>query len=299
MKNKQRILIFGASGFIGRHTVALLSKSGCDVYAQCMPGEELAPIPGVIWFSCDLREGLCENFLPPVCDSVIYLAQSPEFRKFPDGAESVFAINVAGVFRSIEYARKVGARRFIFASTGSVYDLNGKPLHEEDLIDVATNKGFYAASKLAAELVIRPYAECMSVIILRLFMPYGTGLNSSMLLSDLVYRIRSQIPIDLHGEEGMRINPIYIDDVTRLVERCIEYDNSITLNVAGAEAASLREVGLIIGNVLGVSPVFNVKQTPAPVMIGDITTMKHNLGFTPKTPMKEGFSLWLKSASPK
>lgn len=295
MKNKPKALIFGASGFIGRHTVAMLSRNDWDVFAQCLPGEESALPQGVKWFSCDLRKGLCEDLLPPTCDTVIYLAQSPEFRNFPEGAESVFAINVEAVFRSIEYARKTGARRFIYASSGSVYDQNEVPCHESDLLDVTASRGFYAASKLATELLLRPYAGFMSIITLRLFMPYGPGLNPTMLLPEVVRRVRENIPIDLHGQDGMLINPIYIDDLTRTIGYCLNYEKTVTLNVGGAETLSLREISLCIGDVLGIPPLFNIKNEPSPVMVGDISALKREFGFSPKISMKEGISLWLKS----
>ena len=293
MNNKANILVFGASGFVGHHTVARLSNNGWKVFAQCLPDEKPVPYVGVNWFPCDLRQGIQENLLPDDCDSIIYLAQSPEFRTFPEGADCVFAINVAAVMSSIEYARKLGARRFIFASTGSIYDQNRVPCREADLVTTTARRGFYAASKLAAELLLRPYEVCMSVIILRLFTPYGKGLNSSMLLPELVRRVREKKPIDLHGQDGMLMNPIYIDDLSRLMEKCLVYEKSVTLNVAGSEIVSLREVSSYIGEVLGISPIFNINQGPAPVLVGDISLLKQELGFFPKVSMKEGISSWL------
>lgn len=290
-----KTLILGASGFIGSHLVAFLAEGRYQVTAQRMEGDAYKDLPKVKWIVADLRDPEAVKRFPTECDSVIYLAQSPDFRNFPEGAEGVFDVNVAAAFKAIEYARKTGARRFIFASTGSVYDKNGTPCKESDLLKVTANRGFYAGSKLAAELLLQPYSECMSVIILRLFMPYGPGLNPSMLLPELVRRVREKTPVDLHGQDGMLINPIYIDDLTGLIEKCLTYDKSITLNAAGAETVSLRELVSRIGGVLGIQPVYTIKHEPAPVLVGDITLLRNELGFAPRTTIKEGLSLWLKS----
>lgn len=288
-----KTFILGASGFVGSHLIARLAASGFKVITQRMEGESVPETPGVEWIAADLRAVDAIKDFPTDCDSVIYLAQSPEFRNFPEGAESMFDVNVAAAFRAIEYAQKAGARRFIFASSGSVYDQKETPGRESDPLVLTEQRSFYAASKLAAELLLQPYAECMSVMILRLFMPYGQGLNPSMLLPELIRRVRERLPIDLHEQNGMLINPIYIDDLTRLIEKCLTYDKSITLNVAGSEAVSLRELSSHIGDILGIAPVFNIKPGPAPVLIGDISLLKREFGFVPQTSIVEGLSLWL------
>jgi len=293
MQTAPTVLLLGASGFVGQHTVKSLCSSGWNVYAQHLPNEKIASFLAGHWFPCDLRNISFTDSLPSNCDSVIFLAQSPEFRNFPDGAESIFDINVSAVFKTIEYARKAGARRFIFASTGSIYDDSSVLGREIDPISVTTKRGFYAASKLAAEILLKPYSECMSVIILRLFMPYGPGLNPNMLLPELVRRVREGIPIDLHGQDGMVINPIYIDDLTQLLEKCLSYEKSITLNIAGADVVSLRDIGLLIGDILGIPPKFNNISGAAPVLAGDISLLKQELEFVPKISIKEGLSRWL------
>lgn len=293
MTTSAPIIILGASGFIGSHLVARLAGRGMNVFAQRLERDTYLEIPGVQWFVADLRDVNAINSFPSECDSVIYLAQSPEFRNFPEGADSVFDINVAAALKAIEYARKSGARRFIFASSGSIYDQKRTPSRESDPLAVTEQRSFYAASKLASELLLQPYMKCMSVVILRLFTPYGLGLSPSMLLPELVRRVRENIPIDLHGQDGMLINPIYIDDLTLLIGKCLTYDTSITLNVAGPEAVSLRELSSHIGDILGIPPVFNIKSGPAPVLIGDISLLKRELGFVPQTSIKEGLSLWL------
>ena len=203
----KKILILGASGFIGKHAVRKFLASGYNVFAQHLPTENPPNIPEASWFPCDLREqGFTKSF-PQEVDTIIYLAQSPDWRSFPDGASDVFQVNVAAAFQTTEYARQAKAGRLIFASTGSIYGQHAAPIHEED---VRTEKvaSFYAASKLATELLLNQYHIILPVINLRLFMPYGEGQHEKMLIPNLVNRVKDNIPIDLHGNDGLIINPI-------------------------------------------------------------------------------------------
>lgn len=59
--------------------------------------------------------------LPAHADNIIYLAQSPHYRDFPAQAEHIWEVNVQGVLRMLEYARKAEAAYFLLASSGSVY----------------------------------------------------------------------------------------------------------------------------------------------------------------------------------
>lgn len=294
--NNKNVLIIGASGFIGKHAVKHLSASGWQVYAQCLPDEIPTPFPSVVWLPCDLRDTNCMRVWPEQCNSIIYLAQSPEWRIFPDGAKDVFDVNVAAVIRTVEYARNAGTQHFVFASSGSIYSQKVQPAQENDLLDIDAQRNFYAASKLATELLIKPYASLMSIINLRLFSPYGLGLNPKMLISQLVHRVQEREAIDLHGRDGMRINPIAVADVIKVLERCLTLENSVTLNVAGPDSLTLREIGETIGAVVGIAPQFTTHpEQSAPVIVGDTTALYEHLGWTPQTPFEAGIKAWLES----
>ena len=289
----KKILVLGASGFIGKHAVRKFLASGYNVFAQYLPTENPPNIPEASWFPCDLREqGFTKSF-PQEVDTIIYLAQSPDWRSFPDGASGVFQVNVAAAFQTVEYARQAKAGRLIFTSTGSIYGQHAAPIHEED---VRTEKiaSFYAASKLATELLINQYHIILPVINLRLFMPYGEGQHEKMLIPNLVSRVKDNIPIDLQGTDGLVINPTAISDVAETLERCLGIGKSITLNVAGPEMLSLRQIGEQIGLVLNKKPVFNCRSAEiAPVIVGNTARLKETLGWVPEIQFESGLRQWL------
>ncbi len=288
------VLVIGASGFIGQHVVRQLRDQYSKVYATCLVGETLPLIDGVVWVECDLTQPRCIEMWPKRCDSVVYLAQSPMWRDFPSGAANVFDVNVAAVFRTAEYARRAGAKRLIFASTGSIYTQTERPAREDDPVFLHKVSRFYDVSKLAAELLLGPFRHEFAVVILRIFLPYGPGQNPEMLLPRLVQRVRDGVPITLHGQDGMIVNPVFVVDVAEAFARCVALDESVTLNLAGKEVLTLRQIGERIGEMLGKSPVFvSLPEQPVPMVVGDIALMKRYLQWSPKISFETGLRVWL------
>ncbi len=289
----KKILILGASGFIGKYAVRKFLESGYNVFAQYLPIENPPKIPEASWFPCDLREQGFTNSFPQEIDTIIYLAQSPDWRCFPEGASDVFQVNVAAAFQTAEYARRAQTERLIYASSGSIYGQLTAPIHEED-VRTENIASLYAASKLAAELLLNQYSSILPVINLRLFFPYGEGQHEKMLIPNLVNRVKDNIPIDLHGDDGLVINPIAIADVAETLKRCLGIGNSITLNVAGPEVLTLRQIGEKIGLVLGKKPVFNYHPAEiAPVIVGNTGRLNETLGWVPEIRFESGLCQWL------
>jgi len=291
---KQKILVIGATGFIGQHTIRKLLDADHTIYATHLPDESLPSKPGTTWIPCDLASTDITKNWPEDIESVIYLAQSQTWRSFPDGAVNTYKVNVEAVFQAVEYSRKIGVHRFIYTSTGSLYGQKIKPADEGDLINLSNLDRFYDTTKLAAELLLGPYSVFFPVIIMRLFMPYGRGLHPDMLLSQLVQRVRSGTPIFLHGNDGMSTNPVAIADVVEVLERCLSLKKSAMFNVAGPEILTLRQIGEQIGHVLGKEVFFEVDPlcTP-PVIVGKNDLIQSVLGWRPQTKLETGLRSWL------
>ncbi|MFN8455559.1 MAG: NAD(P)-dependent oxidoreductase [Anaerolineae bacterium] len=290
----QTVLVIGGSGFIGRHTVARLAAQGHAVYATHSFNKTSPAIASVTWLPSNLTATEPAVHWPPQCHSLIYLAQSPAWRKFPDGAADVFQVNVAATLRAAEYARQVGAQRFILVSSGTVYTQTTCPAQEGELFNLEAPRSFYAASKLAAELLLGSYAASFAVMILRPFVPYGVGQDPQMLIPQLVRRVREGEAITLHGNDGLQANPVAVADVAETMARCLTLDSSVTLNIAGPKIMTLRQIGNAIGQVLELTPCFETRfdQVP-PVLVGDTSRLQATLGWTPQTSFEAGLRTWL------
>lgn len=286
------VFVIGAGGFVGQHLVRHLAANGMCVLAISRPGKASSDYPGIEWIASDLASGDTSRW-PARYDALIYLAQSAKWRDFPAGAEDVVRVNVDSVLRAAEHARVAGAKRFLHMSTGSVYAQNLEPTREDENIPIGVNRSFYVASKLAAELMLGPYAAYFGLTHLRLFMPYGPGENEQMLIPRLLLKIRAGDTIDLHGNDGLLSNPIYVVDVAEATRRCLALEGSQTLNLGGPHVLTLRQVAETIGSAIGKTPVFQTKPESAPVIVGDISRLKTVLGWQPPTRFVDGVKLWL------
>ena len=273
-----RILVTGATGFLGSRLVAHLARAH-EIWAmtRCDPPRE---VPRMHWLRQDLAEDRWDVALPAQMDAVIHLAQSPHFRNFPEAAREVYAVAAGATMRLLDWSVRAGARHFILASTGGLYGSSDAPLRETDALpEMRSQLGFYFAAKRASELLATQYAGEINAIILRYFFVYGSGQAPQMLMPRLVANIRGGQPVYLHGEEGIRLNPIHVDDAVTSVERCLELTESRLFNVAGPQVASLRDIALAIGRRVGREPVFTVDATVRPNhLVADIRRMTSALG---------------------
>lgn len=283
-----KVLIVGASGLLGRCLAGLL-REGHEVFALdrdagTFHGREH---PRARFIQADLSV-FDPSGLPPGVDAVYYLAQSRRFREFPAGAMDMFEINVHAPLRIAEWAADSGVARFHYASTGGVYENREGPIPESATVNVRREMGFYAGSKVSAELLLANYASRFeSFCIIRPFFVYGPGQDEGMLIPRLIRSVSDGREIVLHGEEGMRINPIYVQDAARACGRMLDLTGDHLFNVAGTEVVSIKALALRIGEACGREPAFRHEGEGRPGLIGDISRMQEML-HRPEIDLREG-----------
>jgi UDP-glucose 4-epimerase len=273
-------LVTGATGFVGRALLPRLAE--CD---KVVALGRRAPdaTENVHWVRQDLTDPLDESALPERLHSVIHLAQSDRYREFPDGAEDMMDVNVASTVRLLDYCHRAGGTTFLLASTGAIYAPGPRPVREGD---PPRPGNFYAASKLAAEEIAAPYRAFLRVQIIRPFFVYGPGQQANRFIPALLARIRDGRPVRLAGDDGIRLNPIYIDDAVELLLGALALERSETLNMAGPSVHSIREIAEMIGTEVGANPSFDVTEM-ADDLVASIERLSSRLR-APTVGMREG-----------
>lgn len=280
------ILLTGAGGLIGRAILSGRDRSR-RIYALFREPWQ-RPLPDhVTALVHDLRSHEAPQ-LPELPETLIHLAQSPRYRDFPDGAEDIFEVNVGSTQRLLDWAYRNGVKRFVYASSGGIYG-RGKDAFEEDApLREAASLGHYLASKRCGELLAQAYSDRMIVIVLRLFFVYGPGQRATMLIPRLIGDITKERSISLQGPDGIRINPIYCTDAAAAILSAVSLRASTTINVAGPQALTIREIATIAGECLGRLPRFAVQSgDDAGDLIASVSKMTALLG-APEVTMTDG-----------
>lgn len=281
-----KILISGASGFIGSNLTHYLAPRH-DVYCLTWGEEPVSGSPRKTRFEVDISQAIVDPSLPSTLDAVIHLAQSLHYREFPDEASDIFDVNVRGTFNLLEYARNVGAKRFILASTGSVYGYSHKKITETATLMPAS---FYARSKVAAEILARGYEDLFHAIVLRFFFVYGPG-QSRMLIPNLINKVEAGETVLIDGDPGIRINPIYIQDVCEAIEKALFLGGSETINICGDDVVSLTELAGNIGVICGKDVLIEHTGLGEKAdLVGDNTRMKDVLNIENLTSLHDGLN---------
>lgn len=263
-----RIVMTGCSGFVGTALAPRLLSASHELFCVCRPESSAAFGERVAW---DRSRPNDLSGFPRTADVVIHLAQSRSYRLFPADSQEMFAVNVAMTMMLLQWAAQVGVKHFCLVSSGAVYEPFCGLLKEDAAV---APTGFLGASKLASEVLARPFSHLFSLNVLRLFFPYGPG-QRNRLIPELVERIRNGTPVQLAANgEGIRLTPTFIDDIVEVILASLGSSWTGVLNVAAPELLSLRGIAVSIGNHLQVEPRFEIVGSPAVDIMPDLSLLK-------------------------
>lgn len=283
-----KILVTGATGFIGKHLLPqLVKQSGVTVFAttrQLSTSEHEA----VNWIAADLSTANWTACLPDEdFDVVIHLAQSRHYRDFPTHAIDIFNINASATVELAEWAIRHHVKRFLFASTGNVYGSKECVHREEDRCHPET---MYGASKLSAEILLKPFSEYMEILVLRLFGVYGPGQTDAM-LPGVIQRFNRGEEITLAGSIGVKFNPIYVDDCVSAICHLTSapmLSGYEVLNIGGSEPIDLRQVAGLLESFCHTKAVMRITPDSPKQLVGSNEKLRQKYGITEAVPFHVG-----------
>ena len=280
-----RVLVTGASGFVAPHLIAALTARGDEVVATARDAARIPAGPGVSPLALDLSSPL-ENAVLPDADAVVHLAQANV--PYPERALELYRVNTVSTLGLLDACARVGARRFVHASSGTVYGVGDEPFRESDPV---RHHQLYATTKIHAEDLVARYADQLDgAVSLRFFAPYGPGQVNRM-IPGIIGRVRSGTAVSLNAGGRPRMNPIYIDDAVGAILAALAVEGHKVVNVAGDEIVSIRQIAESAGRAVGREPVFEEGGgTAAGDVIGDTTAFRAWIGGRPFVSLDDGIA---------
>jgi GDP-4-dehydro-6-deoxy-D-mannose reductase len=298
-----RVLVTGASGFVGGHLLDALAAAGVDEVVAGTVGAPPAadrPRPGVRWIELDVTSeaSVAEAVRDCRVSQVYHLAgQSSVSRSFSAPLET-WEVNATGTLRLVEALRSAGCRgvRLLLISSAEVYGAvpdGAQPIGEVTPLRPITP---YGASKAAAEAAaLQAAGEGLEVVVSRSFNHVGPGQDERFALPSMARQLvsirRGEAPPVLRvGNLEVERDFLDVRDVVRAYLRLMERGTSGTVyNVCSGVARSLRAVVQELVELSGTGARIEVdperfRPADIPRLVGDPARVR-SLGWAPAVPL--------------
>jgi UDP-glucuronate 4-epimerase len=310
-----RFLVTGAAGFIGSHLCERLVGRGDEVigldnfdpfYDPSLKERNVRGLlvsPRFRLVQGDIRDAALLRQLVPGADAVVHLAARAGVRPSIRDPGLYQRVNVEGTVTLLEACRAHGVRRFVFASSSSVYGGNTKvPFSEEDRVDEPVSP--YAATKRAGELLGFTYAHLfgMTVTCLRFFTVYGPRQRPEMAIHLFTRALWEGKPVTVFGDGTSARDYTFIDDIIQGTMAALDRGQGFRIyNLGESRRVPMRELLALLEKHTGRAAI--VRYMPdqpgdVPVTYADISRARRELDYDPRVGIDEGiarFVAWFRA----
>jgi UDP-glucose 4-epimerase len=306
-----RTVVTGGAGFIGSHLVDALLAEGNSVAVldDLSTGrrenvhDEARLVVGSVLDPAAVADAVAG------ADVVFHLAALGAVTRSVDDPVSTQRVNTEGTLNVLVGARDVGARRFVLASSSSVYGgVGGTPTTETV---AARPRSPYAVSKLAAEWHARVFTELfpLETVVLRYFNVFGPRQRPDAAYAAVIPLFSAALLAGdrptVYGDGLQSRDFTYVSDVVaaNLAAVAAPKVRGAVLNVAPGECHTLLDLLAVLGDLLGTAPdpVF-VDPRPGDITISqaDSNAARETLGWSPAVSFADGLARyvdWLRSGA--
>ena len=303
MKKYKNCLVTGGAGFIGSHLVQRLLAKGCRV--TCLD---------------DLSEGKWENLpkhpkLTKVKASILsniskyasenevifHLAAIPRLQKSLAFPWQSHRANIDGTLKLLLLAKQHKIKKFIFASSSSVYGNQNRLPFEETMVPDPLVP--YSLQKLVGEKYCQMFSRLwgLETIALRYFSVYGPRMNPdgayALLIPKFIKLISQEIRPTINGDGKQVRDFTYVSDVVDATLLAAESDLSgEVFNIGFGKSISVNDVAQIINRIMGknIKPVHGPPVVEPKATLSSSKKAKKYLGWEPKVDLEKGLKMMLK-----
>lgn len=301
MNRVKKVLITGATGFIGSHLTRRLLKEGYQIAIIKLVDDDAYRIKNLCGdieiYNADLRntQAMCECFSQSKPESVLHLATYYAVSHKPEEIETMVDTNVLGTVNLLEASKEFAVKLFVNTSSCFVYKESNKKLHEgADLSPF----NLYALTKLHAEEACTYYAEKNGVkcVTFRIFPPYGPGDHERRLIPYVIKNLLDANEIKMTTGK-QRWDFVYVEDIVDAYVKLLSVFGSFRaheiLNIGTGRAVSVRDVVLRIKDILSsqTEPQWGAiphRDDEIYFMCADTRKTEEFLSWKAKTPIEEG-----------
>ncbi|WP_018131688.1 NAD-dependent epimerase/dehydratase family protein [Effusibacillus pohliae] len=301
-----KIIVTGAAGFIGSHlTERLLAEGhrviGIDMFHQPQWNRfkrfNLAGAlqhPNFTLIEGDLLQLDLAKIVADDTDVVFHQAAIAGVRNsWGANFQAYVELNILATQRLLEACKDRGIKKFVYASSSSVYGGTNGPTPEDTPPQPISP---YGVSKLAGEHLVRMYhlEYGLPTTSLRYFTVYGPRQRPDMAFHKFLKAVLQGQPIPVYGNGQQTRDFTYVTDVVEANVQAMNWqEHGNVFNIGGAERASVLEVLDVIREVTGrqVEIEWLPRQSGDPLCTwADISLVSRKLGYHPQVTLRQGLA---------
>lgn len=302
-----KILITGACGFIGYHLTSLLQNeykvigidslnNAYDPKLKELRLKNLKKLENFEFFNINLSEKKeLEKMSTSILnvETVIHLGARAGVRQSYLEPEKYIEDNTTASTNLAFVSKELGVRKFIIASTSSIYGDTGTQMATEDTDELVDPPSIYAATKQFGETMVKNILSTDKHIIQipRFFTVYGPFGRPDMSILRFVHWIDSGEEVLIYGDGEQKRSFTYVSDIVNGLSKLIDYEESGTFNFGSNKTWSLNNVIEKIENKLESKANINFKERAfrdVDIVLPNLEKSESKLGWTPLVDLDAG-----------
>jgi len=298
-------LVTGAAGFIGARTSEFLIQDGHtvvgidnmnDAYDPRMKEyrlRRLQAMPGFTFHELDIsNKSIIAHFEDQKFEGVINLAARAGVRYSVEDPWVYVETNMIGTLNMLEICRQTGTKKFIVASTSSIYG-EEPPYPTPESASSSEPLQPYAASKKGAEAMCHAYHHLydIDISVVRYFTVYGPAGRPDLALFRFVQWITEGLPVRVNGDGEQSRGFTYVDDIARGTILALKPVGYEVINLGGHEVITINNLIRLLEEVIGKkADVQYGPPNPADMFTNwaDVSKAGQLLGWEPQFGMRTG-----------
>ena len=300
-------LVTGAAGFIGARTSQILIEQGhtvvgvdnmndaYDVRIKEFRLKNLQTLTGFDFVRADISERSVLDLLAGRrFDAVINLAARAGVRYSVSDPWVFLNSNVLGTLNMLELCRQTDCKKFLLASTSSIYGAN-PPYPTPETASSSEPLQPYAASKKGAEVLAHSYhyLHNIDVSIVRYFTVFGPAGRPDLAIFRFVQRITEGQPIRVNGDGEQSRGFTYIDDIARGSIAALKPLGYEIMNLGGHEVITINNLIKLTEEIVGKKAIVQYGPPDLADMRSnwaDVSKARAMLNWEPQVGLREGIT---------